>query len=166
MWELDHKEGWAPKNFCFQTMVLEKTWALWTARRSNRSILKEINLEYTLEGLVLKLKGQYFGHLLWRTDLLEKTLVLGKIDSRRRKGWQTEDEMVGWHHQLDGHEFEQALGVGNGQGSLASCSPWAQRVRHNWVTEQQQHLLGSLSVALHFTVTSVSGQESMGSPCL
>ena len=127
MWELDHKEGWAPKNWYFQTMVLEKTWAPWTARRSNHSILKEINLEYTLEGLVLKLKLQYFSYLMWRTDSLEKTLVLGKIDSRRRKGWLTEDEMVGWHHWLDGHEFEQAPGVGNGQGSLASCSPWGRK---------------------------------------
>ena len=57
-----------------------------------------------------------------RTDSLEKTLMLGKIEGRRRKGKQ--DEMVGWHHQLDGHEFEQALGVGDGQGSLVCCSPW------------------------------------------
>ena len=59
----------------------------WTARRSNQSILKEISLEYTLEGLKLKLKFQYFGHLIWRTDSLEKTLMLGKIEGRRRKGW-------------------------------------------------------------------------------
>ena len=58
-----------------------------------------------------------------RNDLLEKTLMLGKIDGRRRKG-STEDEMVRWHHRLDGHECEQALGVGDGQGSLACCSPW------------------------------------------
>ena len=90
----------------------------WTARRSNQSILKEINPEYSLEGLMLKLKLQYFGHLMGRTDSLEKTLLLGKIEGRRRRG-QTEDEMVGWHHPVDGHEFEQTLGVGDGQGSLA-----------------------------------------------
>ena len=85
----------------------------WTARRSNnQSILKEISPECSLEGLMLKLKLQYFGHLMPRTDLLEKTLILGKIEGRRRRGKQ--DEMVGWHHQLNGHEFEQAPGVGDG----------------------------------------------------
>ena len=90
----------------------------WTARRSNQSILKEINPEYSLERLMLKLKLQYLGHLMQRTDSFEKTLMLGKIEGRRRKGM-TEDEMVGWHHQLNGHEFEQAVVVGDGQGSLA-----------------------------------------------
>ena len=80
----------------------------WTARRSNQSILKEIGPEYSLEGLMLKLKLQYFGHLMRRTDSLENTLMLGKIEGGRRgRGMRmTEDEMVGWHHQLDGHEFE------------------------------------------------------------
>ena len=77
----------------------------WTARRSSQSILKEISPEYSLEGLMLKLKLQYFGHLMERTDSFEKTLILGKIEGRREKGMR-EDEMVGWHHQLDGHEFE------------------------------------------------------------
>ena len=72
---------------------------------------------------MLKLKLQYFGHLMQRTDSLEKTLMLEKIEVGRRRGL-TEDEMVGWHHRLDGHEFEQASGVGDGQGSLACCSPW------------------------------------------
>ena len=68
----------------------------WTARRSNQSILKEINTEYSLEGLMLKLKLQYFGHLMRRTDSLEKTLMPGKIEGRRRRG--RRDEMIGWHH--------------------------------------------------------------------
>jgi len=75
----------------------------WTARKSNQSILKEISPEYSLEGLMLKL--QCFGHLMGRTDSLEKTLMLGKIEGRRRRGL-TEDEMVGWHHRLDGREFK------------------------------------------------------------
>ena len=80
MWELDYKESWAPRNWCFWAVVLEKTLrAPWTARRSNQSIIKEISPEYSLEGLMLKLKLQYFGHLMWRTDSLEKTLMLGKI---------------------------------------------------------------------------------------
>ena len=103
-------------------------------KENNQSILKEISPEYSLEGLMLKLKFQYFGHLKWRTDSFEKTLMLGEIEGRRKRGWQ--DEMVGWHHQLDGHEFEQAPGVGDGQGSWACCSPWGQqRVRHDWMTE-------------------------------
>ena len=72
---------------------------------------------------MLKLKLQYFGQLMRRTDSLEKTLMLGKIEGRRRR----KDEMGGWHHQLDGHEFEQALGVDDGQGSLACCSLWGRK---------------------------------------
>ena len=79
----------------------------WTARRSSQSILKEISTDYSLEGLMLKLKLQYFGHLMQRADSLKKTLMLGKIEGQEEKGT-IEDEMVGWHHQLDGHEFEQA----------------------------------------------------------
>ena len=88
MWELDYKESWTPKNWCFWTVVLEKTLkSPWAAKRSNQSILKEINPEYSLEGLMLKLKVQYFGYLSWRIDSLEKTLMLGKTEGRRR-GWQ------------------------------------------------------------------------------
>ena len=79
----------------------------WTVRRSKQSILKEINLEFSLEGLILKLKLQYFGHLMWRTNSLEKTLMLRKNEGRRRRGWQRKER---WHYQLHGHEFEQALG--------------------------------------------------------
>ena len=88
IWELDHKEGWVPRNTCFWTVVHWRTLlrVLWTARRSNQSILKEINLGYSLEGLMLKL--QYFHHLMQRTDSLEKTLMLRKIEGRRRRGWQ------------------------------------------------------------------------------
>ena len=83
----------------------------WTTRRSNQSILKEISPEYSLEGLMLKLKPPYFGHRMQRADSLEKTLMLGKTEGRRRG---QQDEMVVWHHQLKGHEFEQAPGDGEG----------------------------------------------------
>ena len=100
MWELDQKEGWALKNWCFWTVVLEKTLGVpWIARRSNQSILKEINLEYSLEGLILKL--QYFDHLIRKDPDAEK-------DWRQEEKGTTEDKMVGWHHWLNGHEFEQA----------------------------------------------------------
>ena len=94
----------------------------WTAKRSNQSILKEISPGCSLEGLMLKLRLQYFGNLMRRVDSLEKTSA-GRDWGQEEKGM-TEDEMAGWHHQLDGHEFEQALGVGDGQASLECCSPW------------------------------------------
>ena len=122
MWEMDHRnaESWSIDAFepwcCRRLLRVPQT-----ARRSNQSVLKVISPEYSLEGLMLKLKLQYFGHLMQRTDSLEMTLMLRK-GWRQKKG-KTEDEMVERHHQLDGHEFEQPLGVGDGQGRLAYCSP-------------------------------------------
>ena len=92
---------------------------LGTTRRSNQSSLKEISPEYSLEGLMLMLKLQYFGHIGKDPDA-------GK-DWRREEKGTTEDEMVGWHHWLNGHEFEQASGDGEGQGSLVCCSPWGRK---------------------------------------
>ena len=121
---VDHKESWTPRNWCFWTMVWRRLLrVLWAARRSNQSILKEISPDYSLEGLMLKF--QYFGHLMQRTDSLEK-FNAGK-DWRQEEKGTTEDEMVGWHHRLDGHEFEQALGDGEGQGRLLCCSPWGHK---------------------------------------
>ena len=104
----------------------------WTERKSNQSIRKEISPEYSLERLTLKLKLQYFGYLMRRANSLEKTLMLDKIEGKRKRGWQ--DEMVGWHHQLNGHEFEQTLGNGEEQGSLACCGPWG--FKELYITEQ------------------------------
>ena len=85
MWELDYKESWALKNWCFELWCWRRLLRVpWTARRSYQSILKEISPGCSLEGLMLKLKLQYFGHLMWRADSLEKTLILGKIEGRRR----------------------------------------------------------------------------------
>ena len=105
--------------------VGEDSWVPWTARRSNQSILKEISRKYSLEGLMLNLNLQYFGHPMQRTDSLEKTLMLGKTEDKRRRGRQ--EEIVRWHHWSYGHEFEQARGVGNGQGDLVCCSPWGRK---------------------------------------
>ena len=96
----------------------------WTARRFNQSIIKEIHPEYSLEGLMLKLKFQYFGHLMRRTDSLEETLILGKTEGRRRRGQQ---RMGSLDSRFDRHQFEQASGAGDGQGSLACCSPWGHK---------------------------------------
>ena len=89
MYELDYKESWVPKNWCFWIVVLEKTLeSLLLCKGIEPVILKEISPEYSLEGLILKLKLQYFGHVMGRTDSFEKTLMLGKIEGRRRRGWQ------------------------------------------------------------------------------
>ena len=106
----------------------------WTTRRSNQLILKEIGPEYSLQGLMLKLKLPYFGHLMQTIDSLEKTLMLGKIESRRRRGRQR----TRWSDGISEHEFEQIPGDGEGQGSLACCSSWGCRVGYDLVTEQQQ----------------------------
>ena len=125
-------ESWTiKKTECQRTDTLE-LWCWrrllrvsWTARSSNQSILKEINPEYSLEGLMLKLKLQYFGYLM-KNWLLRKDPDAGK-DWRQEEKEVTEDKMVGWHHRLNGlngHEFEQIPGVGDGQGSQVCCSPW------------------------------------------
>ena len=105
--------------------MLEKTLeSLLDSKDINQLILKEINPEYSFEGLMLKL--QYFGHRMQRADTLEKILMLGKTEGGRKRGQQ--DELAGWHHRFNGHEFEQAPGDGDGQGSLVCCSPWGNRV--------------------------------------
>ena len=103
------------------------------ARRSNQSILKEISPEYSLEGLMLKLKLQYFGDLMQRDNSMEKTLILGKTEGRWRRG-----QWVGWHHWLNEHEFEhEHLTDSEGQGSLACHSLWGCRSGHDLEAEQQ-----------------------------
>ena len=112
-WRFDAFELW-----CWRRLLRVP----WTSRRSNQAILKEINPEYSLEGLMLKLKIQYFGYLMQRTNPLEKTLMLGKIEGMRR-GWQRMRWLDGITNS-GGHEFEQAQEVGDGQGGLAWYSPW------------------------------------------
>ena len=130
-------ESWTIKKAECQRIDAFKLWCWkrllrvpWATRRSNQSILKEINPEYSLAGMMLKLKLQYFDHLMQRPDWLEKTLTLGKTEGRRRR--RTEDEMVGWHHRLNGHEFEQALGDDEGKINLMCCRPWVPRVGRYW----------------------------------
>ena len=124
-WRIDAFELW-----CWRRLLRVP----WTARRFNQSILKEISPEYPLEGLMLKL--QYLGHLMRRAYSLEKTLMLGKTEGRRRRAWQRMRWLDGITNSMD--EFAQALGDGKGQRSLVCCSPRGCRVRHDWVTEQQQ----------------------------
>ena len=127
MWELNYKESWVPKNWCFWTVVLEKTLEGPLDSKEIQPVHPKGNQSWIfIGGLMLKLKLQYFGHLMQGTDSLEKTLMLGKIAGRRRRERQRL-RLVGWHHRLDGHEVEQALGVGDGQGGLACCSPWGHK---------------------------------------
>ena len=122
MWELDHKESWVLKNWCFWTVlefsVGEDTRVPWTARRSNQSILKEISPEYSLDGLMLNQNLQY---LATGCEELTHCKRPWWWESWRQEKRMTKDEMVGWHHRLNAHESEQA--PGDGQESLACCSP-------------------------------------------
>ena len=132
MWELDHKaERWRIDAFelwCWRRLLRVP----WSARRANQSILKEISPGCSSEGGMLKLKLQYFGHLMWRADSFEKTLMLGKIEGRRRRGQQRMRWLDGI---IDyGHEFGWTPGVCDGQGGLACCGSWGlKRVVHDWV---------------------------------
>ena len=128
-WRIDAFELW-----CWRRLLRVP----WTARRSNQSILKEISPGCALEGLMLKLKLQYFGHLIWRVDSLAKT-VAGRAWGQEEKGT-TEDEMTGWYHWLDGNESEWTAGVGDGQGGLECCDSWGRKEsdmaeRPNWTEE-------------------------------
>ena len=107
--------------WCWRTLLRVP----WTARRSNQSILKETSPGCSLEGLMLNLKLQYFGHLMWRADSFEKPLMLGK--TRQEEKGTTEDEMIGWHHELDGHVFGWTLGVGDAQGGLVCSGSWGRK---------------------------------------
>ena len=136
MLELDHKKAEHQRIDAFELCCWRKLLRVLWIVRSNQSILNEINPERSLEGLMLKLKFQYFGHLIWRADSLVKTLILGMIEDKRRRRWQRM-EMVRWHHQLNGHEFEHTLGDRRGQMSLPCYCPWVTRNQtqlSNWTT--------------------------------
>ena len=117
MWELNHKEGWAPNNWWLQIVLLDNTLKSPLDSKEFKPVNpKEINSEYSLEGLTLKLKLRFFGHLMWTTSSLGKDPAAEKVWRQEEKA--TEEEMVRWHHQLNRHEFEQTPGDSEGQGSL------------------------------------------------
>ena len=146
MWELDCKESWVPKNWCFWALVLEKTLECPLDCKEIQPVHPKGNQSWIFIG---RTDAEAEAPILWPLDV--KNWLIGK-DPDARKDWRweekgmTEDEMVGWHHWLDGHEFEQSLGIGDGQGSLACCSPLGCKEsdmteRLNWLTEEWISLL-------------------------
>ena len=125
MWELDYKESWAPKNWCFWTVVLEKSLDSPLACEEIQPIHPKGNQSWLFIG---RTDAETEAPILWPPDvkkwLTRKDPFLTRKDWRQEEKGTTDDEMVGWHHWLNGNEFEKALGVGDGQGSLAYCSPW------------------------------------------
>ena len=146
MWVLDYKESWVPKNWCFWTVVLEKT----LESPLDCKEIKPINPKGNQSWLFIEsTDAEAEGPILWPPDV--KNWLIGK-DPDASKDWRqeqkgtTKNEMVEWHHWLNGHESEQALGVGDGQGSLACCSPWGHKESDNWTDWRYRALFLSLTI--------------------
>ena len=138
MWELDCKEVWAPKNWCFWTVVLEKTLESPLDSKEIKPVNREGNQLWIF---IERTDAEVEAPILWPPDA--KSWFIGKDpdagkDSKQEEKGMIGEEMDGWHHQLEGHEFEQAPRDGEGQGSLVCCSPWGHRVGSNSATEQPQ----------------------------
>ena len=135
MWELDYKQTWVPKNWCFWTVLLEKTLESPLDCKEIQSVHPKGDESWVFIG---RTDDEAEGPIVWPPH--EKSWLIWK-DPDARKDWRQEekgttvDEMVGWHHQLNGHGFGWSPGVGDGLASLACCGSWVRRVRHDWVTE-------------------------------
>ena len=151
MWELDYKESWALKKYCFWTVVLEKTLESPLDSKDIQPINPKGNESWIFIG---RTDAEVETPILWPPDV--KNWLIGKdLDAGKDWRWEeketTEVEMVVWYHRLNGHEFEQAPGVGNGQGILVCCSPWGRRVGHYWATELN-HILTLVKSSVFTTV--------------
>ena len=162
MWELDHKQGWVLKNWCFSIMVLEKTLESPVDSKEIRPVNPKRNQPWLFIG-----RTEAKAPILWPPD--EKSWLIGKDpDAGKDLMWEekgtTEDEIVGWHHRLDGHEFEQALGVGDGQGGLACCSPWGRTRLSDWTELKRPacaHKIAAVTTE-QTRNTKVTGQPTTG----
>ena len=155
-------ESWTVKKAEHRKIDAFKLWCWrgvlrvsWTARTSNQSILKEISPGCSLEGLMLKLKLQYFGPPHAKSWLIGKDPDAGRDWGQEEKG-RTEDEVVEWHHRIDGHEFEYTLGVGDGQGGLACCDSRGHKESDttewvNWTDSDQGEVIPHCSFDFHFS---------------
>ena len=153
MWELNHKESWVLKNWCFWTVVLEKTPESPLDCKEIQPVHPKGNQSWIFTG---RTDAEAEAPILWPPDV--KNWLIGK-DPEAGKDWRweekrtTQDEMVGWHHWLNGHEFEKALGVGDGQGNLACCSSWCHKesdtTELNWTTQalSETNRLGGREIA-------------------
>ena len=173
MWELDYKESWALKNWCFWTVVLEKTLESPLDCKEIQPVQSKRDQSWVFTG---RTDAEAETPVLWPPDVM--IWIIGK-DPDAGKDWRleekgtTEDEMVGWHHWLNGYEFEQALGVGDEQGGLAGYSPWGCRVRHNWATELKWsdgqfrgRVLRSTNYYVHNKLQGYIGQYGEYSQCM
>ena len=149
-----HKEDWAPKNWCFQTVVLEKTFESPLDWKEIKPVDPRGNQSWTFNG---RTDGEDEAPILWPPDV--KNRLIGKDpdpgkDWRQEEKRMTEDEMVGWHHRLNGHEFEQAPGVGDGQGSLMCCSPWSHKEsdKTEWLNNKffKLHFIPALQYGINY----------------
>ena len=146
MWELDYKESWAPKNWCFWTVVLEETLQSPLDCKEIQPAHPKANQSWVFTGRT-DVEAEIL--ILWPPDsknwLIWKDPDAGKDWGQEEKGM-TEDEMIGWHHQLNGHELGETPGVGDGQGSLACCGSWGWKKSYNWATEVNWTVLKAVSL--------------------
>ena len=158
MWKLNHEESWALKNWCFWTVVLDKTLESPLDRKEIKPVHPKGNQSWIFSARTdAEAETPIPALATWCKELTHwKRPWCGK-DWRREEKGTTEDEMVGWHHRLNGHEFEQAPGDSEGQESLACCSAWGCRVGHDWAAEQQQHREG---IEIEWFVWSDNLEES------